>query len=711
MMTSNTHEPSVLALDAGGTMTDTFLVDKAGGFEVGKALTTAHDESIGVLNSFADALKHWNLTVDEGAKYLQASIYSGTAMLNRILTRQGEGPIGLIVTAGFEDSLRFERGIQVWLGFSYADRLHSVSHYHNNPIVSQSNIKGVRGRINVFGQEIAPLYEDEARKVITELLDQGVKAICVCLLFSFRNPSHEVLVEKIAREVMKEKGKEVPIMLSCKHNPVRGELPRMQTLILEAYAAAPSRVHIQAIHNALRQKGSRAPLRILTCYGGSIPPTHEWMVSTLISGPIGGITGAKYLADTLGLQNIVCSDVGGTSFDVGLITEGQYALEIEPDIARMKLALPSVVMDSIGAGTGMYVRLDHVIKRIELGPDSAGFRIGMSVKESTPTLNDCNLILGYLNPDYFLGGEVKLDLERARKGLKEHIADPLGISVEEASWGVVELVNTQMRDHLYAMILGRGFSPEVYSLFCYGGGGPLHVCGYIEGLTFERVYVPSWAPAFSAFGCACADYAFRYDQQLDFPLSPKLNEADALVDSLNTTWMNLKARVEEEMRKEGLEVDKMDFQALVRMQYQGQLDDLEIVSPAFPITKDHIPQLLKNFEEVYSKVFPTAIKSPELGYLITRSVAQGVLQTKKPLLPKYPLADKTPPERSRKGSRAIFWKGQWYNAVLYEMDLLEPGNLIYGPAIIEAPATTFLLPPGFETLLNTYKIFEIAESS
>jgi acetone carboxylase beta subunit len=702
------HEPSVLALDAGGTMTDAFVVDRGGGFVVGKALTTGHDESIGVLNSFGDALKQWDLTVDEAARYLQATIYSGTAMLNRVLTRQGEGPIGLIVTAGFEDTLRFERGIQVWLGLSYADRLHSVSHYHNEPFIPQRFIKGVRGRINVFGQEMAPLYEEEARKAVADLLDEGVKAICVCLLFSFRNASHELKVEEIAREVMKEKGKVVPVMLSSKHNPVRGELPRMQTLVLEAYAASPSRVHIQAIQNALRAKGSKAPLRILTCYGGSIPPSHEWMVSTLISGPIGGIIGGKYLADLLGLQNVVCSDVGGTSFDVGLITEGQYALDVEPAVRRMKLALPSVVMDSIGAGTGMYVRLDPVIRRIELGPDSAGYRIGMCVKEETPTLNDCNLLLGYLNPDYFLGGDVKLDPERARLGVKEQIADPLGISVEEAAWGVVELVNTQMRDHLYAMVLGRGFSPEVYSLLAYGGAGPLHVCGYVQGLNFERVLVPEWAPAFSAFGCACADYAFRYDQQLDFPLSPDLAEAEMLSMLLNGTWTNLRARVEEEMKKEGLDPERMEFQTMVRMQYQGQLDDLEIPSPGFPITRDQIPRLLQGFEEVYSKVFPTAAKSPELGYLITRAVAQGVLKTDKPLVRRYPLAGKHPSMASRKGSRRIYWKGQWHQAGVYEMGLLEPGNIIHGPAVVEAPATTLLLPPGFEAILNAFRIFEIS---
>ncbi len=691
-------------------MTDAFIVDQSGEFVVGKALTTAHDESLGAVASFTDGLKHWDCSLEEGAESIRATIYSGTAMLNRVLTKEGDSPIGVIVTAGFEDVLRFERGIQVWLGLSYADRLHSVSHRHNEPIVPKRYIRGVRERITVLGQELAPLYENEAREAVQDLLEEGVKAICVCFHFSFRDPSHELKMEAIAREVMEEKGVDIPILLSCKHNPVRGELPRLQTLILEAYAASPSRRHVGAIQEALRSKGSSGPLRIFTCYGGSIPLNHEWMVSTLVSGPIGGITGAKYVADELGIENVVCSDVGGTSFDVGLLTEGRYTLDIEPEIARMKLALPSIALDSVGAGTGMYVRLDPVIKRMELGPDSAGFRIGMCVEEKTPTLNDCNLLLGYLNPDYFLGGDVILDVERARRGLAEQIAEPLGISVEAAAAGVVELVNTQMRDHLYAMILGRGYSPENYALFSYGGGGPLHVCGYMEGLGFERVYVPVWAPAFSAFGCACADYAFRYDQQLDFAISPGLGEAETLVETLNGTWESLKAKVEAEMGKEGLPIGEMEFQTRLRLQYQGQLDDLEITVTGFPIHADDIPQILRDFDDVYDRVFPTASKSPELGYLVTRAVAQGVLPTEKPSLQEYPMTSPTPSEGAKKEGRPIHWKGAWVDASVYEMEALEPGNVVTGPSVIEAPATTFLLPPGFETTLNRFKIFEIAVS-
>jgi acetone carboxylase beta subunit len=688
-------------------MTDAFIVDKAGSFVVGKALSTPEDEAIGAINSLTDGLKHWNTQPQDAAKSIAATIYSGTAILNRVLTREGTSPLGVIVTAGFEDILRMERGIQVWLGLSYADRLHSASHHHNEPIVSRKFIKGVRERVDVFGQPIVPLYEHEAKKAVEELLDQGAKAILVCLNFGFRNPAHEQRIGEIAEKVMAARASDVPIFLSHKHNPVRGEFPRLQTMILEAYAAAPARFHFKSVSEALKKQGSKAPMRVFTCYGGSIPVDHEWLVSTMISGPIGGLTGAKYVAEVLGLENLVCSDVGGTSFDVGLITEGRIALDVEPVLGRMKLAIPSLVLNSIGAGTGTYVRLDPVIKRMELGPDSAGPGIGMCVNEQTPTLNDCNLLLGYLNPDYFLGGDIELDLERARAGIQAQIAGPLGIRVEEACSGVIDIINSQMRDHLYAMILGRGFSPENYSVIGYGGGGPLHFCGYIEGLGFEKALVPSWAPAFSAFGCACSDYAFRYDQQLDFPLSPGGDEAHVLAGILNDTWQALKAKVESEMLKEGLPADQMRFETFVRLQYQGQLDDIEIHVSKFPVEAADIAGVVRDFDEVFGRIFPTASKSPELGYLFTRAVAQGVLPTEKPEVRRYELKGETPPKAAEKPARNIYWKGEWIGAKIFEMDQLDPGNVIHGPAVIEHPATTFLVPPGFVTRLSAHRIFEV----
>ena len=698
------------AIDAGGTMTDAVLIDKDGDFQVGKALSERGYEAEAVMNSFQDALGYWGLDTSQGARGLSAVIYSGTQMINRVLTRQGEQPLGLIVTAGFEDMMRMERAVQVWLGLSYADRLHSVSHHHHEPLIPKRYIRGVRGRINVFFAEMIPLYENEVYKAVEGLLDEGIKALCVCLLFSFKNPAHEQRVREIALETMEKRGVQIPVYLSCEVCPVRGEFPRAQTTVLEAYAASPSRPHFLKIREGLSAAGSRAPLRLMTCYGGSIAPEHRMLASTMSGGPVGGVIGGKYLGEVLGIENIVCSDVGGTSFDTGLITDGRFTLDVEPSIAWMKTAIPAIVTESIGAGTGMHVRLDPVIKKIQLGPESAGYKIGMCVNETVPTINDCCLVLGYLNPDYFLGGKVKLSVEKAHDGIKRQLADPLGIDVYEAAEGIKNLVDITMRDSLAATVMGRGFSPEVYSLLCYGGAGPLHGAAYSEGLNFRNVFVPTWAAAFSAFGCACAEYSDRVDYQIDFPLSPDLREGEFLLMIVNQVLGTLKTTLEQELQKQGLDVATVLFKPSVRMQYRGQLDDLEVVLPAYPMTGKDLTKLVAAFNDLYGKIFPASAKSPELGYLITRCVAHGVYPTRRPILRKHALSRLAPDDKAMKGKRRIYFRHKWHRADTYEMDDLKSGNLVRGPSVIEAPNTTLLVPPKAEAYLNNFRVFELRQA-
>lgn len=700
----------VLAIDTGGTMTDTFVVDAAGGFTIGKAQTTPHDEAEGLLRSFADALRSWELTPEEAATELGTVVYSGTAMLNRLLQRQGEGPIGVITSAGFEDVLRFGRGIQSYVGSPYAERLHARSHEHPEPIVPRQMVRGVRGRIHFTGVEIAGLSEDEARVAVRELLDAGARAICVCLLYSYRNPSHEERVGQIAAEVIAARGLDVPVYLSCRHNPVRGELPRLNSLIMEVYAAKPSRRQLQGIRNRLREAGSAAPFRVLTCYGGTVSPEHEWLVSTLVSGPIGGIIGSRHVADLLGVHNVVCTDVGGTSFDVGLITEKQYAIRTETALARFMLNLPMIAMDSIGAGTGTFVRLDPVIRRLNLGPDSAGYRVGVcnpAGEIDTVTITDCDVLLGYLNPDFFLGGEIRLEPDRAERAIAEQIARPLGVDPVEAAWGTVKLLETQMRDHLHAMVLGVGYSPENYHLLSYGGGGPLHVAGVCEGLRFEKVLVPSWAAAFSAFGCACADYSYRYDRSVDLVVTPDRAMHEMVSGALNAAWEELRARLADEFRRDGIDPAQMLFQPLVRMQYRGMLDDLEVPVNGLPLDPAGLDRVIGQYEQLFERIFARAARSPEAGFVVTKAIGIAVAPAEKPVVPRLPLGPARPDPMAAKPARDLYWDGRWHRAQIWDMDRLQPGNVVEGPAVIEAPATTFVVPPQRLARLDEYRIFHL----
>jgi acetone carboxylase, beta subunit len=705
--TANGRDPRVLAIDAGGTMTDTFVVDRAGEFVVGKAQTTPEDEALGFMESTRDALAYWELEPEQALPGMVSGIYSGTAMLNRLLERKGRR-VGLIVTAGIEDALRLERGIQTYLGYPYSDRLHVATHHHNEPLVPRELIRGVRGRIDLFGDEAIPLYEQEARAAAEELAAAGVEGIVVNLLYSYRNSAHEDRVMEIVAEVAPG----LPVFLSSELYPMRRDFPRLNSTLIEAYAAEPSREQLARVRDVTRAAGARFDLRIMAAHGGTISIDAKQLARTLISGPIGGVIGARYLADRLPGhdRNIVCTDIGGTSFDIALITDGEFAIKQTPDIGRFMLNLPLVQVDSIGAGTGSFVRIDPNSGRPELGPDSAGARIGVSWAEGgleTPSVTDLNLVLGRVNPDYFLGGDIKLDTEIARAAIEEQIARPLGLGVEQAAAGIVELFDETLKYEAVAQVLGKGYSPVDYTLLCYGGGGPLHVAGYTAGVPYRDVLVPAWAAGFSAFGCACGDFAYRFDMTIDMPI-----EAGADADQkagvgiyVDGGWQMLRERVVAEFAKSGVSEEEIEFRNYVRMQYYGQLNDLEVYSPHQSLGEaDQVDDLIESFESAYAKLYARSARSPELGYLITNVVVTGSAEVEKPALPEEPAGSGSP---LPKAVRQVWWKHGWTETAIYEQDAIKAGHEIPGPAIIESPADTFAIPPGRCARLDTTRIFHL----
>ncbi len=586
---------------------------------------------------------------EESFGAIASGIYSGTAMLNRLLSRQGL-EIGAIVTAGQEDYLKIERGIQTYLGYSYSDRLHLATHYHNPPLVPRERMKGVRGRIDVFGDEVAPLREPDARQAAAELLDAGVDGICVCLLFSYRNAEHELRVGEIVEEEKAKRGDgRVPVFLSSELYPQRRDLPRLNSTLIEAYAAEPSRGTLKAVRDKTKDAGAGFELRVMASHGGTISIEARELARTLASGPIGGVVGGQGIAERLGIPNALCTDIGGTSFDIALITDGRFEITPTPDIARFMLNMPLVRIDSIGAGTGSFVRVNPNSGRPELGPDSAGARIGVCWPEGgleTISVTDLNLVLGRVNPDYFLGGDVKLDPERARAEVRRQLAEPLGLEVDDAAAGVVSLFEQTLKNEAVGRILGKGYSPADYALLCYGGGGPLHVAGYTEGVAYRDVLVPAWAAGFSAYGCACADFAYRYDQTIDMPILPGQDEMEkaGIAVMITGAWLGLRDKVADEFAKSGLERDAIAFTHAVRMQYYGQLNDIEIVSPHAELEDDaQLDDLIAEFEDAYGKVYARSARSPELGYLVTQAIVHGSVEVEKPALPDLGEREGTPP--------------------------------------------------------------------
>jgi len=706
-------EVVIITSDAGGTMTDMFVVDKKGDFVIGKASTTPRNQSIGYWNSLADAFSYWGIDWEQKAERILPSvevcIYSGTAMLNILLTRTGQ-KVGLIVTAGDEDILLHERSKQIYAGFGYADRLHKVGHYHNMPpLVPRKLVRGVTERINFIGETIIPLYEHEARQAVKELLEKGVESIVVCFYYSYINPIHERRLAEIAREVMAEKGVQIPIYLSSEIAPIMREVSRLNSTLLQAYAAEPGRQQLVEIERKLKDHGYKYPLQIVMASGSVANITYPRLHEAAFSGPIGGVIGVQYLSRLLDLPNIVGTDMGGTSFDVGLVMGQQLVVLREVELAHHIFNIPTVLMDSIGAGTGMYLRVDP-LKRLHIGPESAGADPGpvcYDMENDIPTVMDCALICGILNPDYYLGGKLKLNKDKAYRAVKEQCSDLLGVNVYDFAEGVYNLICSNMKEHIRTVLAVRGFSPADYYLLAYGGAGPMYAAGYTEGLPLKGVMTVPFAAAFSSFGCASIDYVHRYQKSTLAAVPYGAEEIFKVIIGgiLNSGWEDLEKTAIRDLMQEGFREQDVSFKQVAYMRYGQQMEDLEVPSPVGRInTAEEMDKLIQAFEDLYTKVYTAGAKHSEWGYTIYEVGLIATVPKIKPVLRKYPLEGKKPPKEAVKGERGVYQKGKWVTAKLYEMDLLKSGNEIEGPAVVEAPATTLLVPPGRRIRMDEYRV-------
>ena len=704
----------IIASDAGGTMTDMIVVDTDGNFSIGKAATTPEDQSLGFWESLTDAFEYWDIDFKKQAGNIlpgvEAIVYCGTSMMNVILTGTGQ-KVGVITQRGDEDIFLHERSAQTYAGYAYQDVLHHVTHHHNRPLVPRRLVKGVTGRIDAFASEAIPLYEHEVVRAIEELLDKGVDAIAVSLWYSYLNPMHELRVSEIAHEIMGKRGREVPVYLSHQIAPIQREQGRLNALVTHACAAEPGREQLFRIESKLQDNGYRYPLQIVLAHGGVTNIRYPRMHEACLSGPIGGLLGCRYLGQERGIGNLVCSDMGGTSFDVGLIMSGEPVMLREVVINRRIFNIPTLLMDTIGAGTGMYVTIDPITMRITVGPESAGADPGpvsYDMGNEVPTVMDCVLIMGILNPDNYLGGKLKLNKEKALKAIKEKCADVLGVDPYYLAEGVYKLINSTMKEHIRAVLYARGFTPADYCLLSYGGAGPMHVAGYTEGLPFKGVATLPYAAAFSSFGCAAVDISHRYQKSTTVMIHYGADDAFKLMMGqlmLNPGWEQLEKLAQADFAAEGLPWEQAKVRQIVYVRYGSQMDDIEVPSPVSSINSaGDMDKLIAAFEDLYERVYAGVAKHPQAGYQIFELGLTATIPKVKPKLIKRSLDGKNPPQEAIKGEREVYFDGEWHKAVIYDMDQIRPGNEIEGIAVVEAPATTFFLPPGRRARMDEWSL-------
>ena len=708
------ENPIVIGIDAGGTMTDTILVDQHGHFKIGKAATTPKDEAEGFIASSQDAADAWGISLESLFSGVDVVLYSGTGMLNTLLSRTGRR-LGLITTKGMEDMVLMGRGLQAWADYSYSDRLHAVTHAHPDPLVPRRRTHGVTERIDHFGDVVLPLYDHEVVAAARALIRDKVDAICIMTIFSHVNPVHEKRIAEICREEVAAAGAEINVYTSHEVRPVIREQSRLNSVLIEAYATSRGRKQLRGIEEASQKYGFKYGVQTLLSFGGLTSINHPRLHETMISGPIGGILGAAYVGKLIGNDSLICSDMGGTSFDMGVISRGQTRIENEPLMDRFKLNVPTLHLDTIGAGAGMILKVDPLTRKVSLGPESAGSDPGpicFAKGGTEPTIADCDAILGRLNPHYFLGGKVVLQVEKARAAFKEKCSDILGVGVEEAAEGMIDMLEADANNALRRVISGQGIHPSEFTLLSYGGSGPLHLAGCSRGIGFKDIITFQFAAGFSAFGCTTADYMRRHSVSTQIDISARASEDRLAAAGAQVTqvWNDLEKAAVDEMLADGHARDKIKTVPFFMARYTGQLEDVEVMAPLRNIgDADDMRAVLAQFEEVYAKANHRVSKYGEAGFSLMELGVIATADKIKPVLVKRPLGTSNP-QSAHKGVREAYIGGRWHKANLYEMDLLQPGHEVVGPAIIEHPATTLVVHPNDRVFIDEWTLLHYNHS-
>lgn len=692
--TAGAHDRNWVALDAGGTMTDAVIVSAGGHFLVGKHLTNKQDESVSFIGSIADAAKTAGAQLPEVLPRSEVIVYAGTIMLNTLLSKTGAN-VGLLLTQGFEDYLLMEKAEGGWLGYPYADRLHTVTHQHEDPVIPRARTRGAQERIDLFGQVIIPLNEDNVRTAARELVAAGAESIAVMFLFSHMNSAHEVR----AAEIIAEEVPGLPVVLSSAMAPTHKEYTRLASVVAQAYAGERARKHFAEVETQARENGFDKEVSTLLGHGGTVPVSTPRLYESYVSGPVGGVLGGHYIGEILGSGNVVCCDVGGTSFDVGIVRDGAIPITREPTLLSFRTNIPMIQTESIGAGMGSELGIHPLTGKLTVGPRSAGSDVGVCLRWPSPTITDCHLLLGYLDPNNFLGGDVLLDYDAARAAL-EPMAKHFNADVLNFCEKAHLLVTDYMREFLGNMLRGRGYSTREYTMLMYGGGGPLGLADVVAGLDFEEVITFPFAAVFSAFGVLCAPRRYRYHQST-IAACPSADDAGAravkatAVDAINAAWAGLEVRARDDFALHGWDFGEAVLSRTAYVRFTNQLSDFEVPWPAERLESiDDLHDLIRRFEHVYTTIYPAQALYPEAGHMIMELALSADIQTPKPAVPVVETHGKKPSSTASKGHRQGNWRGNTVDFRLFEMDEMKAGNVVNGPAVLEHPATTLLIPPG-----------------
>lgn len=661
-----------IGIDIGGTFTDLVCRRPGEPMLTTKIMSTRKNPNEAVMQAVRYMVENWQIAPEDVGHFLHGT----TVATNAVLERKG-ARLGLLTTAGFKDVLEIGRQMR--------QALYGIILEPETPVFLAEGKyrKEIPERVGSRGEVVTLLDEEAVRVAVRELVEAGVQAVAVCYLFSFQNPAHEART----REIIAEEFPDLMVSVSSEVDPAFREYERTVVTAFDAYMKPVIDRYMEQIESGLAEAGIASPLQVMQSRGGlSISAVaRKRPVRLFMSGPAAGVIGGTIVGKMAGAQDLITVDIGGTSCDIALVDGGRPVIRSEGRIDGYTVRVPMVDVNAIGSGGGSIAWLDAG-GGLRVGPESAGADPGPAAYGKggeKPTVTDASLVLGYLNPSFFAGGTVGLDVEKARAAVQEKVANPLGLGLEEAALGIHRVVNTQMVEGIRLVSIRQGLDPRRFSLVALGGGGPIHATALARELKIDCVVIPRYPGVLSAAGLLAAPIEHEVSTAFPAPLDqltlPKLREALSDLDRQCAALM----------AHEGVPADQVGITYFADMWYLGQSYHLEV--RIYLDDPDPLARLYDDFLKVHDRVYGYASKAPA-GIVNLRAIHATT-------------AEETLGEGAYvagegsavKGERTIRVASEPAGIVarVYDRSKMQVGLRFDGPAIVEQADTTTVIEPGW----------------
>ncbi len=691
-----------VSVDIGGTFTDCFVV---WGDQIvsGKALTTHHNLAQGFNASLQNACAELGEEVGAVLSSVDSVRYATTLGTNALIERKGPR-IGALVTSGFKSTLPLSRGRGYGEGLDQSRQQDIPNADRPDALVPIPMIREVRERVDYTGDAFMPLDEEDLRIRIRELVDAGAEALIVLFTNSVVNSTHELR----AREIFLEEYPghllgSIPFLLSHQVAGRKGEYARGMSTIMDAFLHATMYHGLGTLELNLRALGYDKPMLVNHNSGGMAQLNSTDALQTVHSGPVSGIAASDHLSSQTGLGNIVATDMGGTSFDIGIVVDdGVKYYDFNPVIDRWLVSIPMVHLKTLGAGGGSIASFDRMFQTVKIGPESAGSDPGPACYDRgglNPTVTDADLLLGYLDPDNYASGTIPLNLRRAKRAIETELADDLGLETLEIAKLIRRTADANMANGIATELRTRGYDPRAFTMLAYGGNGPLHACGIADALGVDKVLAPPFASVFSACGAGNMNQMHIHEMSIYtilFDSNTKAIFGD--FDAFNANVAELERRGHADLMRQGMADADICYRLELDMRYGNQRVQTAVVTEVTRLTSRlDVLKLIDQFFERYGARFGEGSQSPEAGVRInTVRVCSYVEQRKVPfedLTPDLTVIKTVAPN----GTRDCHFVGHdgALETAIYGEDALEKGVAIAGPAIVTTRATTYLVEPGW----------------